>query len=323
MSLDSQLPSSTPSKGTLVLVGGSVRAAAQDAARAGWQIVAVDHYGDADLTRNCSHWFNCNDPRWPEQLSELNAQFLVGIGGFERTPQLEAICRKKNLPIVFASNQQAMLVNEPANLASLAAAASIDFPETWKLAGNGSDLERITAPNQPAWDSASRYLSKPIKHAGGIGIRWATSSTSLTAQHWLQRFCDGTPIGVSYLACPTEASSDEPGAIQVHTLGACQSLVDSQHPTEPFIYQGSVGGVELSESLHQQLERVGQVAATRFGLVGLFNIDFMLAGSRLTLLEINPDTVLPWNCWAMHRRLKVKRGRWLIGIFVRFSMMQV
>lgn len=296
MSLDSQLPSGTGRKGALVLVGGSVRAAAQDAARAGWQIVAIDRYGDSDLTCFCSHWFDYNDSSWIDHLAELHAQFLVGIGGFERTHQLEAICRQMKLPIVFISASAARQVNEPANLAQLAKAAGVDFPATWERSSDEGLPVLMTGDSRSPLDSSARFLLKPIQHAGGIGIRWTSPSVAVPTGHWRQQFCAGRSVGASYLACAAnrlvvqsfraDGKVDRPAQVQL--LGVCQSLSDLQHPTEPFIYHGSFAPIELPETVRGQMNRVGQLAAERFGLVGLFNIDFVLDGSRLALLEINP-----------------------------------
>ncbi len=213
---------------------------------------------------------------------------LDGVGGFERTPQLDAFCRQRNLTIAFASEHALRSIHDPANLARLAADAGIVFPETWQLADDGSALKRLVgAASHPA-STASAYLLKPIQHAGGIGIRFASDTTKLPTGYWLQRYWPGTPIGASYIACPVDCKDDNQKKTRTYLVGVCQSLLDPHRSIEPFLYHGSVGPLSLPPHIDQVIERVGRLAAEQFGLVGLFNIDFIFSDSALVLLEVNP-----------------------------------
>jgi uncharacterized protein len=56
----------------------------------------------------------------------------------------------------------------------------------------------------------------------------------------------------------------------------------------PFLYVGSIGPLLLSQSQAARLSALGNVLAERFGIVGLFNIDFVRRHDRLWVLEVNP-----------------------------------
>ncbi len=312
----SQLPPKPNAPGTLLLVGGSVRAAAQDASRAGWQIVAVDRYGDADLRSFCNRWLDYNDRDWLTQLRGESGRvdYLVGLGGFERTREVEAICAEFQVPILFPTQPALVQINHPACLAKLAQTVGIQFPETWQpdeisaalrcVSGHSvSAPSRSTAtcspPEHTAIESSPRYLLKPIDHAGGIGIRFTNLDEPVPPDHWLQRYHEGIPIGASYLALPASGDTNAPHRSTVHLLGICRSLIANQHPDQPFLYQGSVlvdapcddeagGPLALSAPIRQAIQQTGTEAAQQFELAGLFNIDFLLTSQGLVLLELNP-----------------------------------
>jgi len=55
-----------------------------------------------------------------------------------------------------------------------------------------------------------------------------------------------------------------------------------------FGYAVSLGPIELSRDLRSQWERIGEVLARRFGLVGLFGVDAVLDNETLWPIEVNP-----------------------------------
>jgi predicted ATP-grasp superfamily ATP-dependent carboligase len=55
-----------------------------------------------------------------------------------------------------------------------------------------------------------------------------------------------------------------------------------------FLYAGSIGPLPLMQTERDQLVQLGDELAQRFGLMGLFNVDFLRYGRGLWVLEVNP-----------------------------------
>jgi predicted ATP-grasp superfamily ATP-dependent carboligase len=55
-----------------------------------------------------------------------------------------------------------------------------------------------------------------------------------------------------------------------------------------FRYGGSLGPLELSDSLREQFERIGRRLSESFRLVGLFGVDAVVAGAAVWPIEVNP-----------------------------------
>lgn len=70
-------------------------------------------------------------------------------------------------------------------------------------------------------------------------------------------------------------------------LGATQQILTGSGPL-PFQYAGSIGPLQLTQSQCATVAKVGEFIADRFGVRGLFGVDFVLSGDQLWTIEINP-----------------------------------
>jgi len=74
-----------------------------------------------------------------------------------------------------------------------------------------------------------------------------------------------------------------------------------------FSYAGSIGPLASQPYLDQQWERIGAALARRFGLVGLFGVDAILAGRTVWPIEVNPR--YPASAEVLERGLGVETVR--------------
>lgn len=285
-----------PPKSPLLLVGGSVRAAADDAAHAGYPIVAIDRFGDADLRRSCADWRPLGQPEdWVEAAITFPGP-IVPTGGFawpQRTLE-PAVARR----VLFPSPPTILELTDPDRLRSLAASAQIRFPETMPLQDSHA---HTTSPS----DSAGDWLTKARLGTGGAGVRPLRidpaavshghppnktpnpTSGPIPNDLWLQRRIIGRSIGAQFF-------TRRPGGKCVTRLLAIfAGLTHRRHPQLPFLYGGSAGPCDATwpdrDAARARLARLGQLAAESFGLCGLFNIDLIRdPQGNLWLLEINP-----------------------------------
>ena len=72
-------------------------------------------------------------------------------------------------------------------------------------------------------------------------------------------------------------------------MGVTEQIIgESWLNAKPFQYAGSIGPLEISPALEQELQRLGEVLRIGCGLRGLFGVDFILQDDRPWLVEVNP-----------------------------------
>ena len=236
------------------VVGASARAAVHSLARAGYLAWAVDQFADRDLTRVAACAV-CPPDRYPAALPELAAQFPPGpvlyTGGLENHPHVVAeLARTRELwgnpPEVLAR------VRDPFAL----------FPA---LAARGSATPRLVPPGEPC-PREGRWLRKPLRSGGGLGIRFARPNEPASSDHYFQEFIDGLPMSALYVNATLFGVTEQ--LIGVPWLHAA-----------PFAYCGNIGPIRSP---------AGGAFAGFPGPRGIWGIDFILNGDVPYPVEVNP-----------------------------------
>ena len=275
-------------------MGATVRAAAQSASRAGWNVYGVDLYGDVDTQAAC-----VESVRVPLQEPSPDGQCPNGPSPDGHPGQLsEAATRWAGLgvPWLWVGH-----VDHPE--------ISKWFPQDSKVPSIGKDphcLKRFsqacglvpvesheTYSDCPSWGP---WLIKPRRGSGGLGIRRITPGATEAidpTNYFVQAEAKGTPIGATCLA----------DADHVRVVGFCQSLTRGGNH-RPYAYAGSIGPTEVSDAMRSSFESIAQEFVRQHSFRGLFNIDAIIeplgrhsveadsrdgkSVDRLRLLEINP-----------------------------------
>ena len=263
----------------MLIVGGSTRAAAWSALRAGLQPVCADLFADVDL-REIADVISPRD--YPDSL----AVDLAGVrsdgwfytGALENRPDLidSLLMTAKNRGELWGTPPPALrIIRDPVRLR-----------ETLHRAGFPTlDLQVGSAP-----PCDGRWMQKPLHSAGGRGVRiWDEASARLSTSEsvYYQRFQRGESLSALFHA------SDH----DLFFLGMCRSLTDSfrSNAPGPNMYCGTIGPLvaSLSESsfdattARQSLEQAHALAAC--GLRGLFGIDLIRDEYGTPwVVEVNP-----------------------------------
>ena len=304
----------------LVLIGASVRSAAQSAKRAGFLVTGIDLFGDTDARAACERFFLLGDERLEfKLLSHCSGLPSLIVGGTNQSNdlvgRLQSICPPLQESV--ASNPssdgnpavpwQPACWKDPEWLEHLAERAGVNFPETYSSFPMGSPprTEYSTVGN-------SRWLVKSLQGSGGLGVQWhvserhhsrrarnsrlsgpnETPNRSVIYQRWVP----GRAIGVTYLMHVKRS----------HMVGVCRSLWKRQGRL-PFVYGGSIGPIQLPDSLDGALRRLGETIATETQACGLINVDLIIdRRDRPWLLEINPR----WSgsCEVLESAIQARRG---------------
>lgn len=267
---------------TLLILGASARAAACSARRAGLSVVCGDLYADADL-QAC--FPTTRVEAYPAQLLSVavaaNADAWLYAGGLENHPRLvERIGRFA--PLWGNGAGVLRLARDPQRVHEAVVAAGLPCPEF--------RLQSDDLPTDGSW------LRKPLRSAGGVGVRpWrgatpdgvqSRSKRQFRAGCWFQRRMPGLPCAALYVAAAGDA----------RLLGLTEQLLGDGLPTaEPeestvddFRYAGSLGPLPVAPSVVSSLARLGQALAAAFGLVGLFGVDGVLHEDTFWPVEVNP-----------------------------------
>jgi predicted ATP-grasp superfamily ATP-dependent carboligase len=248
--------------------------------------LGADLFADADLKFG-GPWRQITD--YPAGLAwwldQTECDGWMFTGGLENYPaQVAAMAAQR--PLLGCGGEVLQKVRSPGRLAAVLEAAGLRFPKTLALP---------TVDPVPFTETAGRWLVKTSRGSSGMGVRplaapltdqarsaQARSAPTdlLNGDCYLQQRIDGSPCSALFLA----------RAGQAELLGLTRQLVGEPWTgAAPFQYCGSIGPHPwLPAGVSAQVKRIGAVLAKTFGLVGLFGVDLIRAGSQVWTIEVNP-----------------------------------
>ena len=265
----------------ILLAGVSVRALAQSAVKAGYSVLAVDHFGDQDLADCISHRSLARDlglafdaHALPKAAAGMRYEALAYVANLENHPD---VVRELTGSRILYGNRPEILgqVRHWPTLRRVCAEEKIPMPETL-FPG-----EEIQASPKQAW------LCKPVSGGGGHGITpW--KGLSLDPGWYLQAKVKGVDASAVFVA---------DGETSV-VLGLCEQIIGDSHlGASGFRHCGNIfplapergGCEELWAAVQDMADRLTR----RFTLRGVCGLDFMVAAGldgrpSPVLLEVNP-----------------------------------
>ena len=256
---------------TRVLIAGvSTRGLAESAARAGYDVLAVDGFGDLDLrARAHSVVVARRVGRFSIRAAVaaargLEADVVCYVGSFENHARaVGALATGRTL----WGNRPAVLtaVRDPVRLARALASHGLPAPAV-----------RATVPRAGA-ARGGRWLSKPRASGGGSGVApWRGGK--LPRGSYLQQRVAGTPGSIVFAADGRRAVP----------LGVSHALTgDPAFGAGGFRYCGSLL-VAPEQPLFGHACRLASIVTEAFGLVGVNGIDFVARGHVPYAVEVNP-----------------------------------
>ncbi|KAA5546916.1 ATP-grasp domain-containing protein [Roseiconus nitratireducens] len=305
-SIDGRQPSSrprasvaappSPSSGDQVLlIGGSVRAAAESARRAGYAPVAVDGFGDRETLVACDAWHpidafcgGSGNPREREDAQtpgdtggqdcfakavSPETPVIIGGGLVSGFRWLESCPRR----FLTATPRQIRSLQSLPILRRIAHEAGARFPQTV------SRTDAFAPSSSGRW---GRWLTKNAVSCGGLGVRWhdhANPQPDRDGASYIQAYVSGRLVGASYLTDGERSLC----------LGTCR-LLRTRIGDRPFVFAGAFGPIELPSDLQSRIEALGSAVVRqcrqdpKIGPIrGPFNIDLIVNQGRVTMLEVN------------------------------------
>jgi uncharacterized protein len=245
------------------VVGASARAAVHSLARAGFSAWAVDLFADRDLKR-VAECAVCPSADYPSALPRLAAQFQTGpvlyTGGLENYPH-----------VVAELAAQRELWGNPPEVLERVRDPFLLFPA---LAEAGFAVPQLVPRGAPC-PSEGRWLRKPLRSGGGLGIRFARPGEAASPTHYFQEFIDGVPMSAQFiLGTP---------------LGVTQQLIGEPWlHAAPFAYCGNIGPVRVTDHVESNIESAGWQFNRTVPLRGLVGVDYIEKGGTTYPVEVNP-----------------------------------
>ena len=256
----------------LALAAVSARMLAEAAQADGFDVVALDLFGDADTRRACSQWLPLGQPG---DLRIDAAMLLSALGGLAQRADVSGWVAGSGFegqPDLLARGAALLpLIGTPADAVQRVRDSRVFF-EFLDLQGIPHPPVRMSAP-----PDAAAWLVKDAGGCGGWHVRRAMPSETAPEHHYVQREVPGTPMSATFIA---------------NGSGACvlgfNQLIVRRFGTRPFVFCGAAGPVALSAELTSAVTAAVRLLAAGFALRGLGSLDFMLDGNQFSVLEVNP-----------------------------------
>lgn len=262
----------------LIILGRSVRAAAQSAIRAGFEPWCVDCRADLDL-QQIAKAQRCPADQYPMGMLPLlddapeDAPVML-TADLENYPEfVEAAAIDRQL--LGCSAEALRSVRDPNIIAAIPPIPGVRFCKTRKHESWLRRLRRFLfgGPGQ------SRFLLKPMRGHAGRGIEWWAGG-EIPDGRYIQQFIPGTPLSAVF-------HTDGWSAILV---GVTEQLVGQPaFGSSRFQYCGSIGPFPLDENQRVALSQLGVILAQQHDLRGMVGVDLVLDKKNILWpVEVNP-----------------------------------
>jgi hypothetical protein len=286
-----------------LVIGVDATALATSAKKAGYNVFAVDYFGDQDLKKVCKNNLSiitqqagksCGQLETdfsPDELLTLAKRLLKNhridvallASGLEDSPQVLTELNKL-IPITGNQPKTIKKVRDKPEFFKKLKELNVQHPET-------ALTRSIKEGNQAAKDIGYPVLVKPLTSLGGSGIRKAKDKDELekvfpqipssSSGVLIQEFLSGTNTSMSFL------SSKE--ATLVLTLNEQLLGVQNVGQKEPFGYCGNIVPLSANNTLMEACNDIAQKVAAHFKLLGSNGIDMVISKDGIPyVVEINP-----------------------------------
>lgn len=288
----------------VLVVGVDVTALANSANKAGFDVYAVDYFGDQDLKKACKKTLSIVTQKRgrscgrletdfsPDALLDLAKQLLTThqidaallASGLEDFPQV--VTELSDLVPIAGNNPRTIRkVRDKTRFFHELKRLGVCYPETVLS-------ESLEHGKRAAKDIGYPVLVKPQTSLGGIGVRKAKDrsefetafqqiASSSSEAVLVQELVSGMDASVSFL------SSKE--ATVVLTLNEQLLGIREVGQTEPFGYCGNVVPASANKEVKDVCDAVVQNIASHFNLKGSNGIDMVISNDNIPyVVEVNP-----------------------------------
>jgi predicted ATP-grasp superfamily ATP-dependent carboligase len=260
----------------ILLAGVSIRMLAELAVQAGYQVTALDYFGDVDLEAICparslrrDYGSTYSAEALANASEDIPAPSVAYGASLENHPA--AVTRLIRDRQLFGNAPEVLeRVRDPDQIAAVLGKKGFLFPQT------------VAAPSLPDPGSRRQWLWKPLKSGGGHSIHiWHRGTPSEGGLFQEQ---------IPGMACSAAFVAD---GLRARVFGITEQLVGRpEFGASGFRYCGNLVPPRLKPKIRKILQEKVQLLADHltqsFRLKGLNGLDFVLLGNQVWTVEINP-----------------------------------
>ena len=266
------------------MAGVSTRAAAESAAKAGFDVLAIDGFGDLDQHPAVRSLVLARDDAAPfsaqaaaETVRDIAADAAVYLSPFEN--HTRAIDVLASGPSTSLRAGRALWGNPPDVLRRVR--DPFLLAGVLRRSGFAAPLTRVDVPRELA--RSKEWLVKPFRSGGGHGVRPWTPDTPVLPGFYAQERIGGVPASIVFVAARG----------RVVPLGISRQLIgDAAFGASGFRYCGNVLASAdddvITERAVESLIALARHVTERFGLIGLNGIDCLVHDEVPYAIEVNP-----------------------------------
>lgn len=255
---------------TIIIAALSVRAFVADAVAAGYEVIAMDAFADADtqkiakqtiIVKQANGHFDTTD--FLQNLAKVDCADSVGFfygSGFEGNATLLELIAKQR-PIFGNLAQTVAQIKHPPDFFKTLGLLDIPYPEIC--------FNKLK--------NASGWLLKRGGGSGGMHIEYALQDVALKKDEYFQREVAATPLSLLFLANRKSAQ----------VIGCNLQLIEAT-AVNPYRFAGTVSHYPLNVAVTAQLIDYANRLTKHYALVGLNSLDVMVLDDNSLVLEINP-----------------------------------
>lgn len=287
----------------LLVIGADVTSLAASAKRAGYDVYAVDYFGDQDLKRVCKETLSIIKQRKGQSCGRLSFNFkpealLKLAKRLLRRRPIDAALLSSGLEdfpsVLFELSDLVPIIGNPPELILKVRdkerffhelkRLGIPHPETM-VAGDISEAKR------KAKEIGYPVVVKSIRGFGGSGISKAKNpreleqafktASFLNERFLVQKYIPGTPASASLISCNCEAVTltVNEQLIGVHAVGQ----------QEPFGYCGNIVPLSAPKTVINKCKSIAEKIVSHFSLIGSNGVDLVISeGGTPNVIEVNP-----------------------------------
>ena len=301
----------------VLIAGTSTRAAADSAARAQFEVTAIDAFADLDqhravraLSMPRDFGLSATARRMARASSRVEADAVAYLSPFENhADAVAALARDRRLlgnpPDVLRRVRDPLVLSQTLQRHGIATAVvhTRDGAASAPLArGLGREPDG-SVPGPRDW------MLKPLASGGGRRVRpWGRTSSmpAVPAGCYLQERIDGIPGSVTFVAAGGRCA----------VLGVSRQLIgDGAFGASGYRYCGSMMSLDVDDwwdgdvRVASGARALAEAASALFGLVGVNGVDFIVRDGLPVAIEVNPrwsasmelvDRVCPVPLMAAH-----------------------
>jgi predicted ATP-grasp superfamily ATP-dependent carboligase len=259
----------------VLIAGVSTRAAAESAARAGFEVTALDAFGDLDqhhavralsLPRDFGRRFTADAAARASR--EVTCDAVTYLSSFENhTRAVTTLSAGRTL----WGNPPDVLrrVRDPFFVAG-----------SLRRKGFATPITRVDVPGDLV--GTTEWLLKPFRSGGGQGVRRWQPGTRVRRGDFAQELIDGIPASIVFVAAHGRAVP----------LGLSRQLIgEDAFSASGYRYCGNILSPRGDADIDVVVDgayALAQAAAEAFDLVGVNGIDFIVRGRVPYAIEVNP-----------------------------------